>query len=135
EAGRAMGDMIPKPFQRHVDFPPEGRPLAEAERDDILQKQEALRLEANGVVPLLDALRERGGDLLKLLTDPSLDVKLAATQGLENIGYARLRLRERALSVPVLAGQPKNTNTQLLDAHDPFAPNIKSEWPTLVRLL
>jgi len=124
--------MIKEPFERK-EFPPEGRKLAPAEVQKILDIYESVRQEINEVRPYFQLLRDTAPDLIDPLTDPEAGVRLAAVTALESIAQARLMQRKRLESVSLDSDAAAKADLIVLD--DPLAKFMPRGLPALARLL
>jgi HEAT repeat protein len=135
EAAQALADLIFGSTRR--DFPPVKRKLLPEEMKDILDKTAMLEADLKTYLPVLEALRKEVPALTRSLKDPEAGVRLAAVDALENIGNARLRLKNRISLVPLVEGDKasERTRADLLTANDPLEKFINNNLAALAMLL
>jgi HEAT repeat protein len=119
-AAEALDDLIERAISP-TRFPPEGRKLSDDERKFIPAMHEDIAAELKQFSPVLTGVRNQGPLIMRRLEDPDSRARLAAVTALETIGNARLRLKKRVLSVPVVT--PAETggdrgNREALAAND-----------------
>jgi len=126
-AGLAFGD-LPGAYKED-EFPPADRKLAEDELTDIRKKYERVQNEINSLQPLLQAMAGHAVLLREAAADPAPQVKLAAAATLEEFSHLRLRLRQRAESLPKLDAVPKPV------VNKDFDKAVTGNWPVMAALL
>lgn len=130
-AGQALTDMIYEPLQRKL-FPPEGRPLTEAESADLITTYETIRNELDVFKPLSKVLQNAAPAITPLLSEPAVNVRLAGINALESIAWGILKERRRLENVPV----PSSYAAKLPKSDDnPFGPFLVKGLPALGQLL
>jgi HEAT repeat protein len=97
------------PLRAPADFPPPGRPLTTAERQDIEQYRTQLQDEEKKLRPLTKALSEQTKRLAPLTNDPNPRVRIAALRAVEEVAIGYARIQRRRESVPALPPESKPT--------------------------
>jgi len=136
-AAQTLSDNIPDPFLRR-DFPPEGRKLTEGERKDILARYADVKANADEARPMFLALKANMELIGKSIEDPEQRVRLIGIQTLENIGYARNRIKRRLASLPLVEpfdGGAKVDPISFMKGMDPLEGFLKVELEKVPRLL
>ncbi len=91
---------------KKTEFPPQGRPLADAEIKDIKTKYTEVNKLLTDIRPVLKAIAEQGPQLAQALRDPEVRVRRAAINALNDVAHLRLRLLQRVRSLPKLPEAP-----------------------------
>jgi HEAT repeat protein len=126
-AGISLAEQTPEP-KKATEFPPLGRTWTPEEKnlaEDVRKDMQAPRAE---IMPLAEALHGQARALGRCLGDPTPSVRQAATRALEEISYARYRLRSWETSVPRADGST-------LPSDDPLYRLIVANLPLLDDLL
>jgi HEAT repeat protein len=154
-AGEAVSDYIPLPARRE-DFPAEGRKdLTKEEIAEITRLHERNVRDNKELEPVLTAFKNQAPGLARIMkaAESSDDLRFAAARAVEEMGYARLRLLNRAASIPVIEEKapkpegeekkpvgklPKSMPARLVAAQkpviltpDPLLEGLKAALPTL----
>jgi len=120
------------------NFPPEGRKLNVDEKNYILNLHDVVANEIKEFSPVLTALREQGPALARSLEDPDNGVRFAAVDALENIGNARVRLKKKVLSVPLITPMENGGDRgirELLASNDILEKFIRNNLAAITNLL
>ncbi|MCI0638871.1 MAG: HEAT repeat domain-containing protein [Gemmataceae bacterium] len=129
---KALGDLIPDGAGKD-EFPTGA--LTDEQRADIQRWHQDLSAELKAVEPVAKALQAQSKSLAQALDDPDVHVKLAAMQALESIGNARIRLRRRVLSVPLIKGEGDGGNRALLAQLDTLESFVKNHLDDISKYL
>jgi HEAT repeat protein len=135
EAAQATADLILGSSRK--EYPSAKRKPIEAEKQALKDLFLAKEAEIKMFLGVLDALRKQAPAVAQSLKDPDSSVRLAAVDALENIGNARIRLKNRLVNLP---GMEEGTNVgqgaqSLLAANDPLEGFIRNHLATLAALL
>lgn len=137
QAANALADLIRDGFPKK-ELPPEGRKLSDEERKTLLDLHDFVGREMKEAQPVFDVIKAQTPNLARGLQDPDPAVKLAAIQALESIGNARLRMKRRVLSVPVvlpIADGGDRGNRAALVAGDPLQSFLRDHLAAVAALL
>ena len=141
EAAEALGGLIKEPrkdigtLQDTKDIPPPDRPVTPIEKKLILVNHEEISREINDFLPALSAVRAQQQALARSIKDPDSRVRLAAADALETIGNARIRLKKRVLSVPVVEASGDFGNRDFLVKNDLLESFIHNNLDSIAKLL
>jgi HEAT repeat protein len=94
-----LGGEVPDPPAGQV-FPPAGRKPSAEEQAEVERYRDDVEKERALLMPLVRALDAEAVPVGQTLSDPVPEVRYLAAKTLEEMGYARQRLRHRAESVP-----------------------------------
>ncbi len=133
----AMVGIIKNPFLAGI-FPSESRRLTPDEKASILKAHDDITFEIKSYLPIIIALRAQEPMLARSLEDGNGQVRLAALEALENIAIARIRLKKRVQSVPVVSDEKMKDdrgNRDLLKANDPLELFVGKNLGSILNLL
>jgi HEAT repeat protein len=133
----AMHGIIKNPFLVGV-FPSESRRLTPDEKASILKAHDDITFEIKSYLPIINALRAQEPMLARSLEDADGQVRLAALEALEDIAIARIRLKKRVQSVPVVVDEKMKDdrgNRELLKANDPLELFVGKNLSAILNLL
>jgi HEAT repeat protein len=88
------------PVRLDFELPPEGRPLTDAEKNDIERARNDVVAERKELKPLLTAFRDLAPALATAAADKDPTVRTFAIRTLEELGNARQKLLSRAATIP-----------------------------------
>ncbi len=134
----AMAGIIKNPFLVGITFPSESRRLTPEEKAFILSKHDDVTFEIKSYLPIINALRDQAPMLARSLDDSDSQVRLAALEALENIAIARIRLKKRVQSVPMVPDEKSKDdrgNRELLKANDPLELFVGKNLGAILNLL
>ena len=106
KAASALGE-FPGAIDAKKDFPPAGRALTDDEKKFIRIRYDDVQRLLDERKPILDALTKHGKMLDRTLSDDNPRVRWAAVTAVEQLSHLRLRMRQRALSLPELPKVPR----------------------------
>ncbi|MCI0376214.1 MAG: HEAT repeat domain-containing protein [Gemmataceae bacterium] len=132
DASKALADLI-KDGEPKDKFPTSF--FSEEQRAEIQRFHQTVNAELKAAEPVAKALQAQGKSLALALDDPDVHVKLAAMEALENIGNARIRLRRRVLSIPVIKGDGDGGNRALLAQMDTLESFVKNNLDDISKYL
>jgi HEAT repeat protein len=135
EAAQAMADLILGSSRK--EYPSSKRKPIEAEKQALRDLFFANQAELKMFLGVLDALRKQVPALAQSLKDPVGSVRLAAVDALENIGNARIRLKNRLANLPGMEGEKSDDQgaQSLLAANDPLAAFVRNNLASIAVLL
>jgi hypothetical protein len=114
EAGAAFSD-LPGAYKKE-DFPLPGRKPTADELNEIARQYKRVQDELDNLQPLLQAMAAPGEVLREAAASRNPRIKLAAATTLEELSHIRLRLRQRAESLPKLDNTPRPALPKAFDA-------------------
>jgi HEAT repeat protein len=127
-AAEALRRVMPEPADEQNLPPPGNTELTTRQRQMVDQLVQHLRAQQDFVRPLVEALAKHGPAVGPALADSDASVRLAASQAVEAIGGARLRMLRYAASLAAL-------HSEKTGPEDPLRPVVKATVPGLAKTL